>query len=105
MVFIFLSLCNIGLLIVDHIHFQYNGFLLGILLTSMANVSKTDKQVNLAIYLKFTYSKSSLFLDIGIARCYVVCHFTQFKTSICVRGTSIYCLAVKIILSEQWKVL
>ncbi|XP_015119178.1 probable dolichyl pyrophosphate Glc1Man9GlcNAc2 alpha-1,3-glucosyltransferase [Diachasma alloeum] len=45
--FSFLTLCNMGLLVVDHIHFQYNGFLLGILLIAIANVSKQDQMSTL----------------------------------------------------------
>ncbi|XP_076544418.1 ALG6/ALG8 family glucosyltransferase xit isoform X2 [Osmia lignaria lignaria] len=44
-IFVILSLCNMGLLVVDHIHFQYNGFLLGIFLLAVANVSKINDQV------------------------------------------------------------
>lgn len=45
-IFAILSLTNIGLWIVDHIHFQYNGFLLGILLISIAETFDFLKKGN-----------------------------------------------------------
>lgn len=101
-IFLFLSLCNIGLLIVDHIHFQYNGFLLGILLISMANVLNTSRQVNFTKYfLGFTYkNKEQFLLDVNITRCHVVCYSAESKTSICVCSTGIHCLDTTILLPE-----
>ncbi|XP_051155650.1 probable dolichyl pyrophosphate Glc1Man9GlcNAc2 alpha-1,3-glucosyltransferase [Leptopilina boulardi] len=46
-IFIILSLTNIGLWIIDHIHFQYNGFLLGILLISIAGTYDILKKKNI----------------------------------------------------------
>lgn len=50
-IFIVLSLTNIGLCVVDHIHFQYNGFLLGILLISIAGTFDILKKVILNHFL------------------------------------------------------
>nr|CAG4647935.1 EOG090X06YP [Moina brachiata] len=38
----FLVLCNAGIFLIDHIHFQYNGFLTGILLLSIAAVLQNE---------------------------------------------------------------
>ncbi|XP_029174569.1 probable dolichyl pyrophosphate Glc1Man9GlcNAc2 alpha-1,3-glucosyltransferase [Nylanderia fulva] len=69
-IFVFLSLCNMGLLIVDHIHFQYNGFLLGILLISMSKVSKIGKEMSVlqgAIWFAILLNLKHLYMYIAPA--------------------------------------
>ncbi|XP_014207617.1 probable dolichyl pyrophosphate Glc1Man9GlcNAc2 alpha-1,3-glucosyltransferase [Copidosoma floridanum] len=65
-----LSLCNIGLLVVDHIHFQYNGFLLGVLLISIAKVSRVSSDISVlqgAMWFSILLNLKHLYLYVAPA--------------------------------------
>ena len=48
-----LTLLNPGLFLVDHVHFQYNGFLIGILILSVSCVRKEQNLLAAALYVSF----------------------------------------------------
>lgn len=82
-----LSLCNVGLLVVDHVHFQYNGFLLGILLLAIANVSKVNEQSSI---LQGTFW-FALLLNLKHIYLYVAPVFAIWLLrSYCANGNSIF---------------
>ncbi|CAF0770941.1 unnamed protein product [Adineta ricciae] len=74
-------LVNFGLLIVDHMHFQYNGFLLGILLTSISCMYRNEYLMS-AIWFSTLLNFKHIFLYIAPA--YVVYLFYGF----CVKQSS-----------------
>nr|CAG4651857.1 EOG090X06YP [Triops cancriformis] len=61
-----LLLCNVGLFIVDHIHFQYNGFLSGILLLAMGSIMQ-GKHVRGAFWFAILLNLKHIYLYIAPA--------------------------------------
>eukprot|EP00823_Brevimastigomonas_motovehiculus_P002683 TRINITY_DN1617_c2_g2_i1.p1 TRINITY_DN1617_c2_g2~~TRINITY_DN1617_c2_g2_i1.p1 ORF type:complete len:648 (+),score=96.16 TRINITY_DN1617_c2_g2_i1:25-1968(+) len=70
-----LTFANPGLLIVDHIHFQYNGFLLGVFVWSLALIRKGDDLMG-AMLFAILLNLKHIFLYVappfGI---YLLCHY------------------------------
>jgi len=74
---VFVTVLNPGLLIVDHIHFQYNGFLLGLLLLAIAEVHRGNDLLAgiwFAILLNFkhifVYLAPTFFLYLLLHHCF-----------------------------------
>ncbi|XP_076237689.1 ALG6/ALG8 family glucosyltransferase xit isoform X2 [Calliopsis andreniformis] len=102
-IFVVLSLCNMGLLVVDHIHFQYNGFLLGILLFAIANVSKVNNEISilqgtlwfaLLLNLKHIYLYVAPVFIIWLLKSYCMNNNQFFKRLVMLSSIVIFTLCV-----------
>ncbi|XP_015595086.1 probable dolichyl pyrophosphate Glc1Man9GlcNAc2 alpha-1,3-glucosyltransferase [Cephus cinctus] len=89
----FLSIFNVGLLIVDHIHFQYNGFLLGILLLSITKVAEVDKESSIlqgAVWFSMLLNLKHIY--IYVAPAYVIWLLRWY----CIKGGKFFSRILKL---------
>lgn len=76
------TLCNVGLLIIDHIHFQYNGFLIGILFLSLSYAMNGSSLkclffFSILLYLKHIFIYLGLPMALFLMQDYCVIYLSQ----------------------------
>jgi len=85
-----LSILSPGLFLVDHIHFQYNGFLLGILILSVACIRARNNLLAAALYTSLVMFKHLFvvmaplyFVYVMLFVCYFFFHHSLIHSGTC----------------------